>query len=364
MSQLSAPSGGQSEYLDRTVEVSVRIGVLALLATWCFYIVQPFITAVVWGIIISVAAYPGYLHLQKWFGGRRRLAATAFTVLALLALLIPTLLFSDTLVVGVQQVAAYLREGPVVIPPPPERVAGLPLIGKPLADFWTLASTNLAGALRQVRPQLQALSGWLLTMAAGTGFALLQFLFAIVIAGVLLARSEDGGRAVRAITNRLAGNRGKEIAHLAEATVRSVARGILGVAIIQSLLAVIGFAVVGLPGAGLWGFLCLLLAVVQIGPMLVLIPAVIYVFSTASTVSAVLFAVWCIFVGVIDNVLKPILLGRGVNVPMVVIFVGAIGGFLSMGIVGLFVGSIVLVLGYTLLVAWLHAEDTPTAENG
>ena len=164
-----------------------------------------------------------------------------------------------------------------------------------------------------------------------------------------------------AIARRLAGDRGAEYAALGQATVPSVARGILGVALIQSLLAGLGFLAVGLPAAGLLAILCLLLAVVQIGPALVLIPAVIYVFTTAETLTAIVFLVWCVFVGLLDNVLKPILLGRGVKVPILVIFVGAIGGFLASGIIGLFTGSVVLALSYTLFKAWLN--DTPSASR-
>jgi predicted PurR-regulated permease PerM len=188
-------------------------------------------------------------------------------------------------------------------------------------------------------------------------------LVAIVIAGVLLAHAEAGTRIAYAIATRFAGERGADFAGLAEATVRSVTRGILGVSIIQSLLAGVGFMVMGIPGAGLWALLCLLLSVVQIGILPITVPIVIYVFSTADTVSAVIFLVWSIFVGTIDNILKPILLGRGVQVPMAVIFIGAIGGFISEGIIGLFVGSVVLVLGYKLFLAWLDAPPDAQAQR-
>jgi predicted PurR-regulated permease PerM len=256
-----------------------------------------------------------------------------------------------------------LQQGTVDIPPPPESVAGWPLIGKPLSNFWHLASENLEEALGQLKPQIKALGAWLLSAAAGAGFGLLQFVLAIVIAGVLLPRGEKGHQAARAVATRFVGARGEEFLDLAESTVRSVARGILGVAVIQSVLAGVGFLVAGIPGAGLLALVCLLLSVIQVGPGLVLIPCVIYVFMTDSMLTAILFLVWNVFVGLLDNVLKPLLLGRGVKVPMLVIFIGAIGGFLSMGIIGLFVGSIVLVLGYTLLQAWLSEGETPSQEE-
>ena len=230
------------------------------------------------------------------------------------------------------------------------------MVGEPIHDFWSGAADNLESALLKIAPQIRAAATWLLEAAAGLGVGLLQFVFAIVIAGVLLAHDEAGQRATCAIARRLAGERGVQFAELAEATVRSVTRGILGVALIQSILAGLGFLVVGVPAAGLWALLCLLLSVVQIGIFPVTIPILFYVFSQVDPVTFVLFLIWSLFVGALDNILKPILLGRGVAVPMAVIFVGAIGGFLTSGIIGLFVGSVVLVLGYKLLLAWLYGD--------
>jgi predicted PurR-regulated permease PerM len=343
-------------FLSRALEATIRIGLILLLAAWCFQIVQPFIIPVVWGIIIATATYPAYRWLEGALGGRRGIAATLFTLLMMVILITPTLKLAETLVNGSSLLSGYLEGESLRIPPPPESIANWPIIGEPLAGFWSLASENLGAALQQIAPQLKAFGGWLLKAAAGAGLGILMFVVAIIIAGALLAHAQGGHRAAYAIATRLAGDRGADFADLAEATVRSVAQGILGVALIQSLLAGIGFLAVGLPGAGLWALLCLLLAVVQIGIGLVVVPIVIYVFYTADTLTAVLFLIWCTPLTVLDNILKPLLLGRGVNVPMVVIFVGAIGGFLTSGIIGLFVGSVILALGYTLFVAWL-AED-------
>jgi predicted PurR-regulated permease PerM len=180
---------------------------------------------------------------------------------------------------------------------------------------------------------------------------------AIFISGAFLANSEATGRVTRAIAKRLVGERGPEFAAVAEQTVRSVASGILGVALIQALLAGLGFLIAGVPAAGLLTLVCLIFGVIQLGVVIVLIPVVIYLFSTADMVTAVGFLIWAILVAPVDNILKPILLGRGVDVPMLVIFVGAIGGFLSAGIIGLFIGAVVLALGYKLFVAWLGQES-------
>jgi len=181
----------------------------------------------------------------------------------------------------------------------------------------------------------------------------LQWILSVIVAGVLLANSAICGRTARSLANRLFGDKGPEFEELAGATVRSVTNGIIGVALIQSIFAAVGFLVAGLPGAGLWGIVFLFAAVLQLGG-LVLIPAVIYMFAIASTTKAVIFLVWCVMVGLMDNVLKPLLLGRGVAVPTAVVFLGAIGGFMAMGIIGLFVGAIVLSVGYKLFLAWLE----------
>ncbi len=354
----SGSSSQDKVFLSRALETTIHIGLILLLAAWCFQIVQPFVIPVVWGIIIATATYPAYRWLEARLGGRRAIAATLFTLLMMLVLMTPTLKLAETLVKGASLLSVHLEGGTLSIPPPPRSIAGWPIIGEPLAAFWNLASENLGAALRQISPQLKDFGGWLLKAAAGAGLGILMFTAAIIIAGVLLANAGAGHRAAYAIARRLAGDRGADFADLAEATVRSVAQGILGVALIQSLLAGIGFLAVGVPGAGLWALLCLLLAVVQIGIGLVAVPVVIYVFYTADTLAAILFLVWITPVTLLDNILKPVLLGRGVNVPTVVIFVGAIGGFLASGIIGLFVGSVILALGYKLFVAWL-ADETP-----
>jgi predicted PurR-regulated permease PerM len=352
------------EFLQRALEATIRIGIVVLLAAWCYQIVQHFIVPVIWGIIIAIATYPGYRWMRIMLGGRPGLAATFYTLLVLVVLVVPAVMLSGTLVDSAQSLATQLRAGTWAIPPPPEGVGKWPLIGNWLERFWGLASENLGAALHMIEPQLKTVGTWLLSAAAGAGFGILQFAVAIIIAGVLQAHASSAHHAAHAVVTRFAGERGAEIADLAEATVRSVARGILGVALIQTLLAGLGFLIAGVPGAGFWAMLCLLFAVVQIGISPITIPIVIYVFSTADVVTGVLFLIWNVFVTLLDNILKPILLGRGVEVPMVVIFVGAIGGFLASGIIGLFVGSVVLVLGYKLFLAWLNEGQSITRGSG
>lgn len=343
--------------LTRAVEASVRIGLIALLAVWCFRIMEPFVVPMIWGLIIAVAAHPGYIRLRALLGGRGVLAGVLFVLIGLVVLVVPTVVLSGTLVNGVRDLIDGFDRGTIQIPPPPATVATWPVVGEPIHAFWSGAADNLESALLDIAPQIRAAASWLLGAAAGLGVGLLQFVFAIVIAGVLLTQEEAGRRATWTIGRRLAGEQGVQFAELAEATVRSVTRGILGVAFIQALLAGLGFLAVGVPAAGLWALLCLLLSVVQIGIFPITIPILFYVFSQVEPGTFVLFLIWSLFIGALDNILKPILLGRGVAVPMAVIFIGAIGGFITSGIIGLFVGSVVLVLGYKLVLAWLYEEE-------
>ena len=358
----SEPSDSDGAFMKRTVEAAIRIGVIAGLVAWCFLIARPFLVPIIWGAIIAIAVFHGYKRLMTALGGRRVMAAVLVTLLMLLLLVVPSVLLGDSLVSGVRNVVDLFQSGEFKIPPPPESVASWPLIGEPIARTWALASQDLEAAVRQASPMLKGFGVWLLGAAAGAGLALLQFVLAIVISGAFLANSAAVGRTTEAVARRLAGERGLEFARVAEQTVRSVASGILGVALIQALLAGIGFLVAGVPAAGLLTLICLLFGVIQLGVVIVLIPVVIYLFSTADTATAVAFLIWAILVAPVDNILKPILLGRGVDVPMLIIFVGAIGGFLSAGIIGLFLGAVVLALGYKLFLAWLAQDSTADVE--
>jgi predicted PurR-regulated permease PerM len=352
----------QSTLTGRGAEVVIRIGLLVLLVGWCFVIVRPFIGMIGWAIVMSVAMYPTYDRLRALMGGRTKSAAAVMTIAFLLVFIVPAVVLSETLVTGVRTLATNLQNGSISIPMPPESVRGWPVIGDRAADLWTMAATNLDALTTQFREEIANVGRLLLHQAASTGLGLLQFVAAVILSGFLLATAKASSEFSQRIARRIVGANGQRFAALAVATTRSVARGVLGVALIQATLAGLGFLVVGIPGAGLLAVITLMLCIVQIGPALVLIPAVIYVFSTGGTTTAVIFAVWCLFVMLIDNVVKPILLGRGVDVPMLVVVIGAIGGLLSMGVIGLFVGAIVLVLGYSAVAAWLgHEEVEETA---
>ena len=339
--------------MARALEVTIRIGTVMIVFFWCFQIAQPFIGIVLWGIIIAVAVFPAYRWLNSVLGGRNRLTATLITLFLLFILIIPSLMFTLSLIETAEKLSSGVSKGAFRIPAAPEYIKSWPAIGPGLYDFWKLSSENFVAALGKIAPQLKPVGLWFLNSAAGAGFGLVSFVVAIIIAGVLLGTAEGGVQVAKAIAVRLAGEKGTDLLSLSGSTVRNVARGILGVAVIQAILAGIGCFMVGVPGAGLWALLILILAVIQLPTILILGPIIIYVFYTANTVPAVLFAVWSILVGVCDSFLKPLLMGRGVDVPMLVVFIGAIGGFVLSGIIGLFTGATILSLGYKLFEAWI-----------
>jgi len=347
----------ERQFLRRAIEASVRIALIALLALWCFQIIRPFVQPILWGAILATATYAPYRRLAVALGGRQKLAAGLLACVALLVLLGPTVALSASLVDTAAALAHQFNAGSIRVPPPPAGVAEWPIVGESLHQYWSLAASNLEDALKQIAPQLKQLGLWLLSNAAKAGVGVVQFAISIVIAAAFLAGAPGASATAERILTRLVGERGAELAELAGQTVMSVTRGILGVAAIQALLAGVGFLAVGVPAAGLWTLLVLVVAIVQIPAMLVLLPIILYVFSAQPTWVAVIFAVWSVVVALSDSVLKPLLMGRGVNLPMLVIFLGAIGGFLLDGIIGLFVGAVVLSLGYSLFTAWLGYDD-------
>jgi predicted PurR-regulated permease PerM len=359
----SSQSADDRVFQARALEAAIRISLLLLLVLWCFNILRPFILPVLWGSIFAVALYPLFLKLQSVFGGRKKLAATLMTLAALAILIAPAVMLSQSLVEGSRALSEEINAGTLTIPPPSDKVKDWPLIGEQLDSAWSLASSNLDATLDQFRPQLEVAGKKLLSLAAGVGVGILQFIISIIIAGVLLVYAHGGSQLIEAIAGRILGEKsGRDFVDIAGATIRSVAQGVLGVALIQSILAGIGLMVMNVPYAGLWALLVLLLAIVQLPTLLILGPIIVYVFSVAETVPAVLFMIWSIIVTLSDNILKPLFLGRGMDIPMLVILLGAIGGMILSGIIGLFIGAVVLAVGYTLFMAWL-AGNGETAET-
>lgn len=357
-SEPTSEKGGFRE----TALSALRLAALFLAVYWCYRILAPFVPLVLWGAIIAVAIYPLHLKLTAMLGDRIKLSATVITLLGLLVLTAPVVILTESLVVSSMDLAEDISEGSVHVPPPPERVEKWPLVGGKLYSSWQLASQNLGAAIERFRPQVEALQSTLLATAGGAGAAFLQMFFAIIIAGVFLGTAEASLAGTRAVLNGLVGKRAPLLLAESETTIRSVAQGVLGVAIIESIVAAIGLIVAGVPAAGFWTFLILVLSIVQVPPLLPLIPLTVYVLSTAEPLAATIFVVLSILVVLVDTFVKPVLLGRKADSPMLIVLLGAIGGMMLWGFAGLFVGAVLLVLGWEALEFWIKTRDEPEAE--
>jgi predicted PurR-regulated permease PerM len=344
------------------LEIAIHIGLAVLLIVTCLIILRPFIPALAWGVITAASVRPGFHRLERALGGRRVLAAVLFTVLLLALLIVPIVLLAETLIQGLETLIAHVQNGTLAVPPPPAGVEDWPIIGHRLNSLWTLASRNLTGAIEKHLPELETFVPSLLAASAGVGLSIVQFAISIVIAGVLLANARTADAVTAALSNRLFDDRGPEMRQLMGDTIRSVAIGVLGVALFQTVLAGIGFVVAGVPGAGIWATVFMVFTVLQVG-VLVLLPAAIYIFAVSSVTKGVIFLGWCLFVGNVDYLLKPLVLGRRVPVPSLVVFLGALGGVFTFGLIGLFVGSIVLAVGYKLLLAWIGGTPAPNRDR-
>lgn len=355
-------SSGISRSSSDVIETSIRLGIIFLLIAWCLYIVSPFIGLVAWGAIIAVAIYPFYQGLNSRVGGNRKLSLTLTAIIALAAIILPSYAMFSSLVDGATSLGEALKAGTLSISPPSESVRSWPFIGEKAYSLWSQASADLSAMIATYHDQLVDFGRKLMSMAAGAGLGILQFVVSILIAIAFLAQAESASLATRRLVKKLAGEQSEQYVNLSVATIRSVANGLLGIALFQALLAGIGMMAVDVPAAGFLAFIVLIVAIVQLPPLLVLGPVAVYVFSVQDPTTAILFTIWSMAVSFSDALLKPMLLGRGVDAPMLVVLLGAIGGLLMSGIIGLFVGAIVLTLGYKLFGAWVRGDTVETDE--
>jgi predicted PurR-regulated permease PerM len=347
---------GSDQTTSSFIEVAIRLGALALLLYWSLLLVSPFISIVIWSAVLSVALYPVFEWISLRLGGRRRLAAALVTILSLLVIVGPASWLALGLVDSVRVIAERLDLANLTIPPPSSSIKEWPLIGEPIYQFWDLASTNLSAALAQILPQLKPLGSSLLRIGADTGLGIVMFLVSIIVAGFLFSPAPTIVEAVKKFSRRLNPTRGEEFVDQAGATIRAVSRGVIGISVLQALLAGIGLMVAGIPQASLITFAVLVLGIIQIGPSIVIIPVIIWSWTFMDTKSALLFTAYMVPVNLLDNLLRPLVMGRGLKTPMLVILFGVIGGTLAYGITGLFLGPIILAVIWELFVSWIDEE--------
>lgn len=338
------------------IQLAIRLGLLAFLIYWTFVLIRPFVPILAWSIVLAVALHPVFNLLSKLLGGRPRLAAAILTAINLGIVIGPATWLGLSAVEGVKDLAANLGAGNLVVPSPPDGVKDWPVIGPQFFELWNQASNNIRAALREVAPHLKPLAGTMLGLAGDAGVGTLKFLLSVALAGFLFPYGSQLVAAGRGFLHRIVPEQSEHFLELAGTTIRAVSQGVIGVAIIQSLLAGIGFKLAGIPGAGLLALVVMILTIVQIGAAIVLVPVIIWVWIDKDFTTALLMTVFLCIVGVLDNILKPLVMGRGLTTPTLVIFVGVIGGTLAHGIVGLFIGPIILSVAWELTVAWIRTD--------
>ncbi|MBX3463565.1 MAG: AI-2E family transporter YdiK [Planctomycetes bacterium] len=348
-----------SRDLARTVFAVLFLGLLLVGSLW---VLAPFLPAVSWAALLVIATWPVLRRLQTWFGGRRGPAVAVMLMVLLLAFLLPVGLAIAVLVERAPAIAAWLKALPEqTLPPPPEWLANVPLVGaRAFAGWAELAAEGAAGLRARVAPYADDLAAWLVTQVGGAGLLFVHFLLTLLLAGVFYARGESFAGYVRGFVRRLAGERGDRAAVLAAQATRAVALGIVVTAVVQAALGGLGLALAGVPASGLLTAVLLLASVAQIGAAPVLVLASVWLFANDRPGWGIAMLAWAVLVGSIDNVVRPLLIKKGVDLPLLLVFFGVVGGLLAFGVRGLFLGPVVLAVSHTLLAAWIREGGDET----
>ena len=324
-----------------------------------FWILKPFLPAVIWATMVVVATWPVMLGIQARLWGKRALAVLVMTLALLLVLVAPLSLAIATIADNADRIAGWVRWlTEFRVPPPPDWVAGLPLVGARLQDFWQqVAAAGIEDYAARLAPYASTVTGVFLSKAGNFGLLFLQFLLVVVIAAILYAGGESAAEWMKRFGRRLGGERGVGAVVLAGRAIRGVALGVVVTAIVQSVLGGIGLALAGVPMATVLTALMFMLCIAQLGPILVLLPAVVWLYWSGDSAWGTFLLVWTLVVGTMDNFLRPLLIKKGADLPLLLIFAGVIGGLVTFGLVGIFVGPVVLAVAYTLLDAWVEDDS-------
>jgi predicted PurR-regulated permease PerM len=350
-----------SDDLTRTLLAVLFIGALILSTAW---IMRPFLSALLWATMIVISTWPLLLNLQARLGGRRGLATAVMTVALLLVLLVPLSLSIGALIGNIDSIVAWVKAlAQFRIPPPPYWVTHIPIEGQKLSAQWQQLSDGGPAALSsRIVPYAGLFAGWFAKQMGSMGAMIGQFLLTVAISAILYSNGELAASGIRKFAFRLAGAHGDRAAILAAGTIRGVAIGVVVTAVIQSLIAGIGLAVASVPAAALLTAVCLILCLAQLGPILVMLPVIIWKFYNGDILWGCVLLAFMLVAGTIDNVLRPILIRKGADLPLLLIFAGVIGGIVSFGIMGIFVGPVILAVTYALLKEWV-GEEPATEED-
>jgi predicted PurR-regulated permease PerM len=346
-------------------DLLIRVALIGGLGVLCYRVLSPFLNLIVWSIILAVTLYPLHQMLARRIGRRQGLTSTILVILGILLIVVPTWLLMNSFADSIQSFVGAVQQNTLQVPPPREGIKNWPIVGNKLYETWVQARNDLPALVHRMQPKIGALARSGLSMVAGIGGTMLLFLASFLIANVVMAYGDSVGRGGRAIFHRVAGPvRGETLTTLALSTIRAVALGVIGVAAIQALLIGLALLLAGIPVAGVLAIIALVLGIAQVPALVVTLPVIIYIWASGqySTAAAIVHTIILLLTGIADNVLKPLMLGRGVEVPMPVILFGALGGMASGGILGMFVGATALALGYELVTNWLATNPDARAE--
>jgi predicted PurR-regulated permease PerM len=349
---------------SRLLDVLIRAGLIGVLAALCYVVFAPFLTLMVWALILAVTLYPLHRALARTMGGKQGVAATIVVIGGVLLIIAPTALLMNSFGSTVHDFIGAVQRNTLEIPAPREGIREWPIVGKKIYDVWSRAHDDLPGLVQSMQPKIGELARKALSIVASIGVGMLQFLASFIVAGILMAYGEAGTRGSRAIFERIVGSdRGETLAKLSTATIRAVAQGVIGIAFVQALLVGLALLVAHVPWAGVFGAITLVLGVAQVPALVIILPAIGYIWSSGnySHGAAIAYTIILLLSGMADNVLKPLMLGRGVDAPMPVILFGALGGMATGGILGMFVGATLLALGYQIFMSWVATDPDSNA---
>ena len=348
------------------LEVLIRAALLAALFLLCYRVFSPFLHLTVWAIILAVALYPFHQMIARRIGGRQGLSSMLIVLLGAVLIIAPIAVLMGLLGDSVHDLIHSVRSNTLKIPAPRDNVAAWPIVGNKIHEMWSLAHLDLPAFVQSLQPKIGDLAKTGLAFVASIGGALLELIVAFIIAAVIAAFGEAGIRGSRAIFERIVGTeRAGPFISLSTSTIRAVALGVIGVALIQAIIVGMALFVAGVPLAGVAAAIMLVLGIAQVPALIVTLPAIAYLWISGNygTVEAVVYTIVLVLAGMADNVLKPLLLGRGVDAPMLVILIGALGGMATAGILGMFVGATLLALGYQIFMHWVgERPDSGSAE--
>jgi predicted PurR-regulated permease PerM len=357
---VAEPTNPPNHDLTRTFLFILILSGLIAASLWTL---SPFISALIWATTIVVATWPLLVHAQRWLGGSRALAVVLMTLVISAVFVVPfgmaIAVLLDLAVQGVEIVRNVLERG---LPPLPHWLVSIPWLGQAIESEWNdLAAGGPEGVADALRPFARSAASWTVTVTGGAGVVAVHFLLTVILAAILYAQGEVAAQGVIAFARRIGGDRAEQTVRLAASAARGVALGVVVTALVQSLLAGLALWISGVPRAGVLLAITFVLCVAQLGPLLVLVPAVVWLFWSGSTVWGVVLTVATVIIALIDNVLKPLLIRRGVDLPLLLLIAGVIGGLIGFGVVGLFIGPVILAVTYTLLVAWVYGGDGKSA---